>query len=51
MQLYVTPRCLIVVAVLAGGCEQLKSPKRLRELEGRVEELSSQVAATGSLGA
>lgn len=41
----VNPRYLIVVAVLGVGCEQLKSPKRIDELSGRVDELSHQVAA------
>jgi len=41
----VTPRILIVVAVLGAGCEQLKSPKRIRDLEGRVDELTTEVAA------
>jgi carbonic anhydrase len=41
--LQVTRRFLIVAAVLAAGCEQLKAPKRLKELEDRVAELSTQV--------
>ena len=38
-----TRRYLIAVALCAAGCEQLKSPQRLKELEGRVDELTSQV--------
>jgi carbonic anhydrase len=41
----VTPRILIVLAVLGAGCEQLKSPKRIHDLEGRVDELTTEVAA------
>lgn len=37
-------RFLIVVAVLAGGCEQLKSPQRISTLEERVEQLSGEIA-------
>jgi len=32
------------MAVLGAGCEQLKSPQRLKELEGKVDELTAQVA-------
>jgi carbonic anhydrase len=40
-------RSLIVVAVLvagSSGCEQLKSPQRIHELEERVDKLSGEVA-------
>jgi carbonic anhydrase len=37
-------RYLIAAAALTAGCEQLKSPQRIKELEGRVNELSTQVA-------
>jgi carbonic anhydrase len=47
----VTRRYVIAVAVLAAGCEQLKTPKRLKELEAKVDELSSQVAALQVSGA
>jgi len=40
----VTRRYLIALAVLAAGCEQLKSPQRIRDLEGRVDDLTKQVA-------
>ena len=40
----VTRWYLIAAAVLAAGCEQLKSPQRLKELEGKVEQLTAQVA-------
>jgi carbonic anhydrase len=36
-------RFLLVAAVLATGCEQIKAPKKLKELEGRVDELTAQV--------
>jgi carbonic anhydrase len=36
-------RFLVIAALLAAGCEQLKTPKKLKELEGRVDELSAQV--------
>ena len=42
---------MIVAAVLAASCEQLKTPKRLKELEGRVDELTTQVAALQGSGA
>jgi carbonic anhydrase len=42
---------MIVVAMLAAGCEQLKTPKRLKELEGKVDELTTQVAALQGSGA
>ena|SRR5689334_10607849 len=38
-------RFLIAAAVLAAGCEQWKAPGKIHELEGRVDELSKQVAA------
>jgi carbonic anhydrase len=45
----------LVLAVLAGlvGCEQLKSPQRISELEDRIEKLSGEVETlkTGSAGA
>ncbi|HMG24658.1 MAG TPA: carbonic anhydrase family protein [Kofleriaceae bacterium] len=37
-------RFLIIVAVLAAGCEQWKAPQRLHELEDKVDKLSSEVA-------
>jgi carbonic anhydrase len=40
----VNPRYLIVAAVLGAGCEQWKAPKRIHELEGRVDELAKEVA-------
>jgi carbonic anhydrase len=40
----VTPWTLIAVAVLGAGCEQLKSPQRISELEGRFDALSKEVA-------
>jgi carbonic anhydrase len=40
----VNPRYLILAVVLGAGCEQLKSPKRIHELEGRVDELAKDVA-------
>jgi carbonic anhydrase len=47
-------RYLILVAVLVAGCEQLKSPERIQELESRVDKLSEEVAAmkagSGSAG-
>jgi carbonic anhydrase len=36
---------LIVVAVVAAGCEQLRSPKRIAELEDRVTKLTTEVTA------
>lgn len=36
---------LIAVAVLGSGCEQLRSPKRIHDLEGRVDALTTEVAA------
>ncbi|HEX3473748.1 MAG TPA: hypothetical protein VHT91_01840 [Kofleriaceae bacterium] len=38
-------RTLIAAVVLLAGCEQLKSPERIRELENRVDKLSDEVAA------
>ncbi|TMQ03700.1 MAG: carbonic anhydrase family protein [Deltaproteobacteria bacterium] len=38
-------RVLIALVVLASGCEQLKSPKRIAALEERVEQLSGEVEA------
>lgn len=35
----------LLIAVTSGGCEQWKAPKHLRELEGRVNELSAVVSA------
>ncbi len=47
-------RSLIIVAVLVAGCEQLKSPERIHELENRVDKLTDEVAAlkagSGSAG-
>lgn len=37
--------------MLAAGCEQLKSPQRIRELEDRVDKLSKEVAAMKGSGA
>jgi len=42
---------MIVVVVVAAGCEQLKTPTRLKELEGRVDELTTQVATLQGSGA
>lgn len=39
-----TPRYLIAAVVLAAGCEQWKAPKRIHDLEGRVDELAREVA-------
>jgi len=36
---------VIAAVVLAAGCEQWKAPGKIHELEGRVDELSRQVAA------
>lgn len=35
---------MIVAAVLVAGCEQWKAPRRIHELEGRVDELAKEVA-------
>jgi hypothetical protein len=47
-------RYLVIVAVLVAGCEQLKSPERIHELENRVDKLTDEVAAlkvgSGSAG-
>jgi carbonic anhydrase len=40
----VSSRYLVAAAVLAAGCEQWKAPKRIHELEGRIDELAKEVA-------
>ena len=44
MQLNVKAFLVLAAAVFASGCEQIKSLKNVHELEGKVEELSKQVA-------
>jgi carbonic anhydrase len=41
----VTRWYLIAAAVLGAGCEQLKSPQRIHDLESRVDELATEVSA------
>ncbi|HEX3764561.1 MAG TPA: carbonic anhydrase family protein [Kofleriaceae bacterium] len=38
-------RYLIVAAMLVAGCEQLKSPQRIHDLEDRMDKLTDEVAA------
>lgn len=44
-------RFLLIVATLAAGCEQLKSPQRIHDLEDKVEKLSAEVAELKGHGA
>jgi carbonic anhydrase len=42
---------VVVAAALLGGCEQLKAPQKLKELEGKVNELTAQIEAMKGAGA
>lgn len=44
-------RFLLVVATLVAGCEQLKSPQRIHDLEDKVEKLTAEVTELKGRGA